>query len=48
LPSQSGTSPTSDSFKVTVTAVCQLHLLTPLLAPSVTISSSSTSWVVQS
>ena len=31
LPSQSGTSPTSDSFKVTVTAVCQLHLLTPLL-----------------
>jgi hypothetical protein len=47
LPSQSGSDPVSDSFKVTVTATCRLDLLTPLLPPSVTISGSSTSMVVQ-
>jgi hypothetical protein len=47
LPPQSGTDPVSDSFKVTVTATCRLDLLTPLLPPSVTISGSSTSFVVQ-
>lgn len=47
LPSQSGTDPASDSFKVTVTATCRLDLLTPLLPPAVTIGGSSTSFVVQ-
>lgn len=47
LPSQSGSSPSADSFKVTVTALCQLDLLTPLLPPTVSISTTSSSWVVQ-
>jgi hypothetical protein len=47
MPLQSGTNPVSDSFRVTVTATCRLDLLTPLLPPTVTISGSSTSMVVQ-
>lgn len=41
------TSAPGNSFQVTVVAKCQLDLLTPLLPPHVTISSTSTSWVLQ-
>lgn len=48
LPAQaSPPDPASDSFSFTITARCQLDLLTPLLPPTVTISSTSTSWVEQ-
>jgi len=46
LPTQPGT-PTSDSFTVTVTAVCKLSMVLALVAPSVSIKSTSTAYVVQ-
>lgn len=46
LPPQSGNS-AQDSFAATVTANCQLQLFLPFVPPSINISSTSTSWVVQ-
>ncbi len=48
LPAQaSPPNPSSDSFPFSISVQCKLDLLTPLLPPSVTISSTSTSWVEQ-
>lgn len=46
IPTLTG-STTTDSFLVTVRAVCRLDLLTPLLPPTVTVSGTSASWVIQ-
>ena len=45
LPSTTGYA--GNSFPVTVTATCNLDLLTPLLPTTVSISSTSSSWVLQ-
>lgn len=47
LPTQTPPSPTNDSFLVTVHATCHLDMLTPLLPAAVTVSGTSSSWVIQ-
>ena len=47
LPTQTPPSPTTDSFLVTVRATCHLDMLTPLLPAVLTVSGTSTSWVIQ-
>jgi hypothetical protein len=47
LPAQTPPSPGTDSSLVTVHATCNLDMLTPLLPAAVTVSGTSTSWMIQ-